>query len=47
MTNPKQSIDNLFLLAARFEVFGEVRNNTLKMVELAVIVIIYATDDAI
>ncbi len=39
-------MDNLFLLAARFEVFGEVRNNTLKMVKQVVAVITYATDDA-
>ncbi len=39
-------MDNLFLLAARFEVFGEMENNTLKMVEQVVVVIINATDDA-
>ncbi len=40
-------MDNFFLLAARFEVFGEVRNNTLKMVEQAVVVITYATAETI
>ncbi len=47
MTNPKQSIDNLFLLAARFEVLGEMENNTLKKVEQAVVVITYTTAEII
>ncbi len=47
MTNTKPSIDNLFLLAARFEAFGEMENNTLKMVEQAAIVITYTTAETI
>ncbi len=47
MTNTKQSIDNLFLLAARFEAFGEKENNTLKMVEQSVAVITYAIAETI